>query len=386
MPGDTSNSSVRIRRRTAAWFTANNLVLFEAQFGYETDTRRMKLGDGVTPWNDLPYMDVDTSDDGAGGGIQTAGSDTQVQFNDGGTMAGDADLTWNKTTNTLALGGTDTGINLAAITSEPGAQSAGTLRMYAKNISGRVMPKFVGPTGIDTAFQPALFGNNVCTWTPTTATAGLWTGTAGLGAGTYATVLPTMGGSIGGAMKRARWSNVVTTLNQVLGQRNTEAMFFRGNATGIGGFFFACRFRWETYTAGSRLFVGMHTATTVVSADPSASANILGFAMNASDTEMSFMHNDASGTATKVPIPGIGTAATAQTYDAFIFCRASDSVVYYRLVDINSGTELVNSSVNTNLPVDSTGLTAGCLASNAALTAANATQIGLNRIYVETDF
>ncbi len=72
MPGDTSNSSVRIRRRTAAWFTANNLVLFEAQFGYETDTRRMKLGDGVTPWNDLPYMDVDTSDDGAGGGAAQA--------------------------------------------------------------------------------------------------------------------------------------------------------------------------------------------------------------------------------------------------------------------------------------------------------------------------
>ena len=30
-----------------------------------------------------------------------AGSDTQVQFNDGGSLAGDADLTWNKTTNVL---------------------------------------------------------------------------------------------------------------------------------------------------------------------------------------------------------------------------------------------------------------------------------------------
>jgi hypothetical protein len=38
---------------------------------------------------------------GTGGGTP-GGSDTQVQFNDGGsTFGGDADFTWNKTTNVL---------------------------------------------------------------------------------------------------------------------------------------------------------------------------------------------------------------------------------------------------------------------------------------------
>jgi hypothetical protein len=49
-----------------------------------------------------------TLDDvGAGGGGSTSpgGSDTQVQFNDGGAFAGDADLTWNKTTNVLGITG-----------------------------------------------------------------------------------------------------------------------------------------------------------------------------------------------------------------------------------------------------------------------------------------
>lgn len=319
-------------------------------------------------------------------GITVAGSDTQVQYNDGGALAGDADLTWNKTTNTLGLGGTDTGINITGITTEPSAPASGLLRVYSKSVCGRMLPKFIGPAGVDSPFQPAFFGNNITMWNPTTATAGVWLGTAGAGAGTYATVLPTMSGNIGTGMKRARWSNVVTTANQVLGQRNTEAMYFRGNVTGVGGFFFFCRFRWETYTAGSRLFVGMHTATTVVSANPSASLNIVGFGMDAADTEISFMHNDAGGTATKVAIPGIDPAATGQAYDAYIFCRPSDNVVYYRLVNINDGTVEVDSSVNTNLPVDTTGLTAGCLASNAALTVANNTQIGLNRIYIESDF
>jgi len=41
---------------------------------------------------------------GADGADATAaGSDTQIQFNDGGAFGGDADLTYNKTTNTLAV-------------------------------------------------------------------------------------------------------------------------------------------------------------------------------------------------------------------------------------------------------------------------------------------
>lgn len=46
------------------------------------------------------------------GGSSVGGSDTQVQFNDGGTISGDAGLTYNKTTDTLTLG------NIAGLTSE----------------------------------------------------------------------------------------------------------------------------------------------------------------------------------------------------------------------------------------------------------------------------
>jgi hypothetical protein len=41
----------------------------------------------------------------AGGGGTPGGSTTQVQFNDAGAFAGDADFTWNKTTNVLAITG-----------------------------------------------------------------------------------------------------------------------------------------------------------------------------------------------------------------------------------------------------------------------------------------
>jgi hypothetical protein len=42
---------------------------------------------------------------GGGGGGTPGGLDTQIQFNDGGAFGGDAQLVWNKTTNTLTLDG-----------------------------------------------------------------------------------------------------------------------------------------------------------------------------------------------------------------------------------------------------------------------------------------
>jgi hypothetical protein len=46
---------VRYRRGTAAEWTAANPVLAVAEPGYETDTGKFKIGDGVTAWNALAY-------------------------------------------------------------------------------------------------------------------------------------------------------------------------------------------------------------------------------------------------------------------------------------------------------------------------------------------
>jgi hypothetical protein len=43
------------RRGTAAAATAANEVLLAGEMGVETDTGMFKIGDGVTPWNALPY-------------------------------------------------------------------------------------------------------------------------------------------------------------------------------------------------------------------------------------------------------------------------------------------------------------------------------------------
>lgn len=46
------------RRRTAASWTSLNEVLYKGEIGVETDTGRIKIGDGVSAWNDLLYASI----------------------------------------------------------------------------------------------------------------------------------------------------------------------------------------------------------------------------------------------------------------------------------------------------------------------------------------
>lgn len=266
--------------------------------------------------------------------------------------------------------------------SDPAAPSAGMGYLYAKTIAGKVVPKWMGPSGLDYPLQASFWQNNIVMWNPTTATAGVWLGTAGAGSSTYSTALPTDTNKYT-SIKRGRWANVVTTTNQVLGQRNTEAMFFRGSAvSGAGGFFFYTRCGFDIWTNGGRFFAGMHSATTVITAEPSALNNTVGFCIDSTDNGAIFFLT--RGTAATKASTGF-TVTSNNGYDLYIFCSPGSSQYTWRIVDIVAGTEASGTATAT-LPTNTTKLTAGVLASNAALTPVNSIQLGVNRIYVETDY
>lgn len=52
----SSTARIRLRRDTAANWTAANPVLLNGEVGLETDTRKLKLGDGTTAWTSLLYV------------------------------------------------------------------------------------------------------------------------------------------------------------------------------------------------------------------------------------------------------------------------------------------------------------------------------------------
>ncbi len=62
MACSTRNIKFQLRRDVAANWTSANPTLLAGEPGYETNTNKLKIGDGITPWNLLPYVS------GSGGG------------------------------------------------------------------------------------------------------------------------------------------------------------------------------------------------------------------------------------------------------------------------------------------------------------------------------
>lgn len=66
MPRQTN---IQIRRGAASDWTSVNPTLANGEIAMETDTRKIKVGDGSTAWNSLQYVRFDGGNlDGAGGG------------------------------------------------------------------------------------------------------------------------------------------------------------------------------------------------------------------------------------------------------------------------------------------------------------------------------
>lgn len=67
---------IRVRRDTSGQWAFVNPVLGIGEVGFETNTRKLKVGDGTTPWNSLNYVAYEvsahTQDISTINGLQTA--------------------------------------------------------------------------------------------------------------------------------------------------------------------------------------------------------------------------------------------------------------------------------------------------------------------------
>lgn len=52
----TTNAKILIRRDVSTNWTSINPILSDGEMGYEKDTGKMKIGDGIKRWNQLAYF------------------------------------------------------------------------------------------------------------------------------------------------------------------------------------------------------------------------------------------------------------------------------------------------------------------------------------------
>jgi hypothetical protein len=246
-------------------------------------------------------------------------------------------LTWNETTS-------------------PSIPAQG-VTTYSKNIGGRQMFAQIGKSGVDYSFQPFLARNKIVLWQAN-------------GNATTSTVIGAVAPTVSGTATTRNVTSVnfltwtrrlgfvsATTGNASCGLRSAVAQFGLGPVAGCGGFHFVTRFAISdaTLVPGARLFVGMTSSTAVLgNNDPSTFLNIIGVGLDAADTNLQIMHNDATGTATKINL-GASFAESSNTalYELALYCASGASVVNYEVVNLSTGVE-VSGQLTTNLPAVNT--------------------------------
>ncbi len=315
-----------------------------------------------------------------------AGATEEVQYNNAGATGGAANVKISSVGNLRLVG-----------TTNPVSPSAGLLDVYSREIAGRMMPKWIGPAGVDTYAQPAMFGNRIITFNPNTGTVGTGQGLgpAWSSLGTVSHPIPTSTApAISNQMKRTRYANVVTTANQQLGVRfavASEQQFWIGNAAGLGGFFFAARFIVELYPAATvRIFAGLSStpSTAVVGSDvvinntcglwhstvdPSSGAN-----------SFNFVTRDVT-TTTKQSIPLTNAIVAGNSYEFYMFCAPNGTTISWRLIDVVNNVTYDGSQTLT-LPQNTAFMQPQVQMSNGtANITVTTTAIGIAGIYVESD-
>lgn len=267
----------------------------------------------------------------------------------------------------------------------PAAPSAGTLRTFARSRAGRMLPHVIGPSGVDVALQPALFGNSICMWFPGTGT------TVSINFGVSFTARNNGTGAAQAHPTRAS-TNAMTSLMRATfgtgttatgasGIQSAAAVAWRGNAANLGGFFFFARFGIETLAADMRAFVGLSANNATMAADASTWANTVGLVKDSADSTWQIATRNAS-TLTKT---ATGCTVTAgQVLDFLMFAPPNGSDVKFRLVDAVTGTVYVDDvSITSNIPVNTAFLfmQAHC----QSVSGTTAKLLALNRMYCETD-
>lgn len=128
---------IQMRRGTAAEWTAANPVLAAGEIGVETDTQKMKVGNGTSNWSSLTYVNsaaLVTSVQGQTGAVTISGADLDP-VGPTSSLADDVSLLYTQIANTVLS--TDARLSDART---PTSHSHGDLTNDGKlgTVSGRV--------------------------------------------------------------------------------------------------------------------------------------------------------------------------------------------------------------------------------------------------------
>jgi hypothetical protein len=254
------------------------------------------------------------------------------------------------------------GMQLAA-QADPATPSGTNLRIYAKAIAGRVLPKWVGPSGVDTPFQPSFGFNRIALMTPQTGTTAA-TFTNELGGGftnlCSSCSVPTLATTnLSTSVRRARFQTS-TTAGNIAYHMPAAGLVWRGNAAGMGGFFFTTRFSFNATSTANRGFVGLvdNAGTAPTNVDPTSSTTPgkIGVAFTNNTGNLKWVNNVSGSAPTSTDLGSNFTVVTGKIYELVIYSPPNGGSITYRVQNITNSNVTSDTVVSTNIPANTTFL------------------------------
>ena len=276
-------------------------------------------------------------------------------------------------------------IIISSIINEPPAPPTSSLKIYSKNIAGRQMPKWIGPSGVDTPFQPNIAFNQVSLIGPGGGT------TVGVIGCTVTSVGTISNPNIAVTNLKTQTRRIVNTTAAGAGSlastRVAALECWRGNVASQGGFFSVARFGFTTLQTGQRMFIGLDSnataAPTNIDYATSTTTAKIGMYATGSTGNWSLINNTAAAVPTVLPLGASFPIDTTSLLEMILFAKPNDTVVTYRITNLSTNAA-VSGSLASNLPSSTTPLgrlIAGC---NNLTAAAMAWDV--SRFSLETDY
>lgn len=269
------------------------------------------------------------------------------------------------------------------------ATPASGLTLYCEDLGGRDVLAIKDKDGMIYALQPGFARNKL----------GLWMPTGNNAAVPIATGLPAPSIQGTSTARNVASTNLFTstrrhgqvsasTTSGLAEYRQGVNTFWRGNATGLGGFYLVMRFGTSDAASvtGARMFCGLTASANAgaTNVQPDTLTDSVGVCQISTSNNLQIMTNDSAGTATKTDLGANFPANTLSVdlYEVILYCATNASNISYKVKRVNTG-HVATGNITTDLPTAATFMGIKMWRTNNAT--ALAVGIDMMSVYIETD-
>lgn len=277
---------------------------------------------------------------------------------------------------------------LEILSATPSAPASTNINIFGREIAGRGLAAFQGPSGLDSVLQPMLGRNKVSYYVPN-------------GNSTGATSMGLSMSTVGGAARNVATTNYFTRLRRIglvsaatagaiASLRNTAAQITLGNGSGLGGFFTIYRFGISdaTLVSTARMFVGVQNVTSApTNVSPATLTNCIGVGHDTGDTKLRLYYGGSTAQ-TPLTLGDLFDVERQKTIELALFSPSSvQEKIYYQVTELETGVSFsgeITKSGN-NLPSATTLLSSTRIFRTNGTAGTLAVGLDVVSVYLETD-